>query len=239
MRKPLSIVAILLLTSLFFVGCSNTSPDNNDTIYDLLLQMSKTYIGEMCNVEYESLEQYKSETFSNEMIQGAFAIVECIDTDFYITVRHDGEDIMISGKSVAKCRVVDLDEVFNNYDVKVDKILEFVQDYYLIPTNEQDKINMFKSFGVEFKEDTVGMEIKDGDYILEVQENVDYTLNLHNDTLPMEAGQKYTGAIISDNSVNTIHYLSPLENAQRYETFQMSQSTMNIATEIKEIFTIK
>jgi len=242
MKKSLLItIAILLLISLMFTGCSNVSSDDSGvTMYDLLLQMPKTYVGESDKLLYTSLKQYETEVFSNKMIKGALATIECVDTVFYITVRHDGEDIMVSGKAVAKCKIVDLGKTFNDYGVRSDAVLEFVQDYYVIPTNHNDKVDMFKSFGADFKEDSTGaiieMEIKDGDYILEIQENVDYTLMLHNDTLPMESGKKYTCAISSYDSLTSVQYLSPLEDEQRYEVFQISQSTLNIANEIKREF---
>lgn len=238
----LAAIVVLLLMSMIFTGCSNTISGNNkgETMYDLLLQMPKIYVGESDDLEYESLKQYKSEVFSNKMIKGALATLECIDTVFYITVRHDGEDVMISGKAVAKCKVVALDEIFNNYDVKSDSVLEFAQDYYLIPTNDNDKVDMFKSFGADFIEDSTGaiveMKIKDGDYVLEIQEHIDYTLKIHKNTLPMESGKKYTCAISSYDSFVNVQYLSPVESDQRYEAFQMSQSTIDIAREIKNKF---
>lgn len=235
----------MLLASLVLTGCSNSLPNSrqeggNDFNYDLLLQMPKNYVGEADNVEYESLEQFKNQVFSKELVPGAVATIECIDTVFYITVRHDGEDIMITGKAVSKCKVVTIGESFNNYNVKSNAIVELVQDYYVIPTNEKDTMDMFESFGANFIKDstgaTIGMEIKDGDYALQIKKGVDYTLKIRNDVLPMEPGIKYTGAIISHETTNTVQYLSPVEKTQRYEVFQMSESVMNIATEIKHNF---
>lgn len=240
----LFIATVMLLTSLILTGCSNSLPDNkqekgNDFNYDLLLQMTRSYVGEADSVKYESLEQFKNQVFSQD-VTGAFATIECVDIVFYITVRHDGEDVMISGKAVSKCKVVAIGETFNNYNVKSSSIVEFVQDYYLIPTHENDTVDMFESFGANFIKDStgavIGMEIEDGDYALQIKKGVDYTLKIRNDVLPMEPGIKYTGAIISYESVNTVQYLSPVENTQRYEDFQMSESVMNIATEIKQNF---
>lgn len=243
MRKVFLVIATaMLLASLILTGCSNSLPNSvqeggNDFNYDLLLQMQKNYVGEADNVEYESLKQFKNQVFSKDLVQGALATIECVDTAFYITVRHDGEDIMITGKAVSKCKVVTIGETFNDYNVKSNTIIELVQDYYVMPTNEKDTIDMFESFGANFIKDstgaTIGMEIKDGDYALEIKKGVDYTLKIRNDVLPMEPGIKYTGAIISHGSINAVQYLSPVENTQRYEAFQMSESVINIATEIK------
>ena len=236
---------VMLLISLILTGCSDSPTDNvqkseNDFNYDLLLQMPKSYVGEADNAEYESLEQFKSQTFSKEIVRGAVATIECIDTAFYITVRNDGEDIMISGKAVSKCKIVTVGEIFNGYNVKNGSIVELVQDYYVIPTNEKDAEDMFESFGAKFTKDSTGanvkMEIKDGDYLLQIKKDVDYTLKIRNDVLPMEPGPKYTGAVISYESTNTVQYLSPVENVQRYETFQMSESVVKVASEIKHNF---
>ena len=243
MKKVFLVIATaMLLASLILTGCSDLRPNNkqkaeSDLNYDLLLRMPKDYVGEADNVVYESLEQFKTKTFSGEAVSGTIATIECIDTVFYITVRHDGEDIMISGKAVSKCKIVAIEETFNNYNVKNNTVVEIVQDYYVTPTNEEDAIDMFESFGADFIKDsigmTIGMEIKDGDYALQIKEGVNYTLKLQDDVLPMEPGVKYTGAIISYKSTNAIQYLLPVEDTQRYDSFQMSESVMNIATEIK------
>lgn len=246
MRKVfLFFATAMLLASLVLTGCSNSLPNSkqegkNDFNYSLLLQMPKEYVGEADNVEYASLEQFKNHVFSKELVSGAIATIECVDTVFYITVRHDGEDIMISGNTVSKCKIVTIGESFNSHSTRNNAIVEVVQDYYVIPTNEKDTMDMFESFGANFIKDStgeiIGMEIEDGNYALQLKNGVDYTLKICNDVLPMEPGIKYTGAIISYESVNTVQYLSPVENTQRYEDFQMSESVMNIATEIKQNF---
>ena len=235
-RILLVIITVILLTSSILIGCSN-SHDIEPFNYDLLLQMPKKYIGEADSVEYESLEQFKKHVFSNDIVKGALATIECIDTVFYITVRHDNEDIMISGKAMLKCKIVAVGETFNGYNVKNDTVVELVQDYYIIPTDEEDSVDMFESFGASFVKDAkgavIGMEIEDGDYLLQIKEGVDYTLKIRNDVLPMESGIKYTGAIISHESTDTVQYLMPVENTQRYETFKMRESVVNIAAELK------
>lgn len=244
MKKVFSvIVAAMLLASLILTGCSDSRSDRENN-YDLLLQMPKDYVGEPDNVGCESLEQFKNLTFSQKDVSGTIASIECIDTAFYITyitVRHDGEDIMISGKAVSRCKIIAVEETFNDYNAKSNTIVEVVQDYYITPTNEEDAIDMFKSFGADFIKDSTGeitgMEIKDGDYALQIKEGVNYTLKIQDDVLPMEPGVKYTGAIISYKSTNTVQYLLPAENTQRYDAFQMSKSVMNIATEIKHSLT--
>ena len=244
-RILLVIITVILLTSLVLIGCSNSQhKDAQATIvsfdYDLLLQLPKKYIGEADSVEYESLEQFKKHVFLNDIVKGALATIECIDTVFYITVRHDNEDIMISGKAMSKCKIVTVGETFNGYNVKNDTVVELVQDYYIIPTDEEDSVDMFESFGASFVKDAkgavIGMEIEDGDYLLQIKEGVDYTLKIRNDVLPMESGIKYTGAIISHESTDAVQYLMPVENTQRYETFKMRESVVNIATELKRTF---
>ena len=246
MKRILSVaVIVMVLIPLILTGCSDSLPDSvqeggNDFNYDLLLQMPKNYVGEVDNEEYESLEQFKNQVFSKKLVSGALATIECVDTVFYITVRHDGEDIMATGKAVSKCKVVTIGETFNNYNVKSNAIVELVQDYYVFPTNEKDAVDMFESFGATIIKDstgaTIGMELKDGDYALQIEKGVDYTLKIRNDVLPMEPGTKYTGVIISHESINYMQYLSPVENAQRYEAFQMSESVEKIASEIKNNF---
>lgn len=249
MKKAVSvIISITFLTLLILMGCSN-SKDNNvqapkETFnYDLLLQMPKNYIGEVDSVEFESLKQFKQHVFLNEGVRGALATIECIDTVFFITVRHDEGDIMISGKAVSKCKIVTVGEIFNNYNVKNDTVVELVQDYYIIPTDEEDSINMFESFGASFIKDSkgafIGMEIEGGDYVLQIKEGVDYTLKIRDDVLPMESGIKYTGAIISDDAIDTVQYLMPIENTQRYESFRVRESVVNIATDLKREIEIK
>ena len=243
-RILLVIITVILLTSSILIGCSNSQHKDVQAIeslnYDLLLQMPKNYIGEADSVEYESLEQFKKHVFLNDIVQGALATIECIDTVFYITVRHDDEDVMISGKAVSKCKIVTVGETFNGYNVKNDTVVELVQDYYIIPTDEEDSVDMFESFGASFVKDAKGgvieMKIEDGDYLLQIKEGVDYTLKIRNDVLPMESGIKYTGAIISHESTDTVQYLMPIENTQRYETFKMRESVVNIATELKRTF---
>ena len=240
-RILLVIITVILLTSSILIGCSNSQHKDVQAIeslnYDLLLQMPKNYIGEADSVEYESLEQFKKHVFSNDIVKGALATIECIDTVFYITVRHDDEDVMISGKAVSKCKIVTVGETFNSYNAKSDTVVELVQDYYIIPTDEEDSVDMFESFGASFIKDAKGavieMKIEDGDYLLQIKEGVDYTLKIRNDVLPMESGIKYTGAIISHESTDTVQYLMPIENTQRYETFKMRESVVNIATELK------
>ncbi len=243
-RILLVIITVILLTSSILIGCSNSQHEDEQTIeslnYDLLLQMPKKYIGEAGSVEYESLEQFKKHVFLNDIVQGALATIECIDTVFYITVRHDNEDIMISGKAMSKCKIVTVGETFNGYNVKNDTVVELVQDYYIIPTDEEDSVDMFESFGASFIKDSkgavIGMKIEDGDYLLQIKEGVDYTLKIRNDVLPMESGIKYTGAIISHESTDTVQYLMPIENTQRYGSFQVRESVVNIATELKRTF---
>lgn len=239
-RILLVIITVILLTSSILIGCSNSHDKIEPFNYDLLLQMPKKYIGEADSVEYESLEQLKKHVFSNDIVKGALATIECIDTVFYITVRHDNEDIMISGKAMSKCKIVAVGETFNGYNVKNDTVVELVQDYYIIPTDEEDSVDMFESFGASFVKDAkgavIGMEIEDGDYLLQIKEGVDYTLKIRDDVLPMESGIKYTGAIISHESTDTVQYLMPVENTQRYETFKMRESVVNIATELKRTF---
>ena len=239
-RILLVIITVILLTSSILIGCSNSHDKIEPFNYDLLLQMPKKYIGEADSVEYESLEQLKKHVFSNDIVKGALATIECIDTVFYITVRHDNEDIMISGKAMSKCKIVAVGETFNGYNVKNDTVVELVQDYYIIPTDEEDSVDMFESFGASFVKDAkgavIGMEIEDGDYLLQIKEGVDYTLKIRDDVLPMESGIKYTGAIISHESTDTVQYLMPIENTQRYESFQVRESVVNIATELKRTF---
>ena len=236
-RILLVIITVILLTSSILIGCSNSHDKIEPFNYDLLLQMPKKYIGEADSVEYESLEQFKKHVFSNDIVKGALATIECIDTVFYITVRHDDEDVMISGKAASKCKIVTVGETFNSYNVKSDTVVELVQDYYIIPTDEEDSVDMFESFGASFIKDSKGavieMKIEDGDYLLQIKEGVDYTLKIRDDVLPMESGIKYTGAIISHETIDTVQYLMPVENTQRYETFKMRESVVNIATELK------
>ena len=236
-RILLVIITVILLTSSILIGCSNSHDKIEPFNYDLLLQLPKKYIGEADSVEYESLEQFEKHVFSNDIVKGALATIECIDTVFYITVRHDNEDIMISGKAVSKCKIVTVGETFNSYNAKSDAVVELVQDYYIIPTDEEDSVDMFESFGASFIKDSKGavieMKIEDGDYLLQIKEGVDYTLKIRNDVLPMESGIKYTGAIISYETIDTVQYLMPVENTQRYETFKMRESVVNIAIELK------
>lgn len=243
MRKIfLVIAAAMLLASLILTGCSDSLPSSsqeggNDLNYDLLLQMQRNYVGEADNMECESLEQFKSIVSSGRSIQGMFATLECVDNVFYVTFRHDGDDIMITGKTVSKCKVVSIGEKFNNYGVKNGEVIELVQDYYLLPTNLDDEMDIYGSFGASFIKDstgaTIGMEIEDGDYVLDIKEGVDYALMIRSDVLPMEPGVKYTGAVTSYELGNAVRYLSPVEDTQRYDGFQMSESVMNIAAEIK------
>lgn len=237
----IAVIFIVLLSMLTFPGCSDNvnSTAESDFAYDLILQLPRTYVGETDGIIYESLESYKT-SFSQTQTKMALASVECIDTVFYVTIQHYGEDRVITGKSVAKCRVTSVHEKFNNSELDNGSIVELKQSCYILPKNEEDFIRMFESFGAVYRRDSGGdiidMEINDGDYLLEYQENVEYKLIMHHDVLPMEAGQGYTGAIVSYESGNTIQYLAPTKNTQRYEVFQMSQSQINLATEIKEVF---
>lgn len=245
MKKNSSMLAIVITLAMFsillFTGCMNTPSDNSSKTesgfnYDLILQLPQSYVGEADNVVYESLDNFKTKTFSQTQTKGALSSVECIETIFYITIRHDGEDIMVSGKAIAKCKVTSVRETFNNYNIKVGSIVELEQDYYIMPQNEKDSLDMFESFGATFQKDSngeiIGMKIDDGDYILKYNKGVEYMLKINHDVLPLEAGKSYTGAIVSYESRNTILYLAPTENTQRYEVFQMSQSQINLATEI-------
>lgn len=243
MRKNIALftvgVTILAISLLAFTGCMNNSSANSIS-YDTLLQLPKTYIGEPHGILYESFNHYKTEMFSENKMSGAIASVECIDTTFYITVRHDGEDIMLSGKAIAKCKVTALKETFNNFSSKSNSIVEVEQNYYIMPTNEHDTLDMLESFGAVLEKDEtgeiIGMDINDGDYVLKYQEGVAYTLKIRPDTLPLEKGKSYTGVIISCDGKSDINFLSPVESTQRYEGFQMSQSVKNIAAEIKGAF---
>ena len=238
-KKFILIVTAILFASFILTGCSD-SQTNSEQNYDWLLQMPKSYIGEEDRIEIRSWEHYKELTFSNGLISGAIATIECVDTDFYITIRNDGEDTMISGKSVSKCKVVAVGETFNGYNVKSNSIIEIIQDYYLMPTNETELVEMFESFGAHFIKDSTGeivkLELKDGDYPLRVKKGVDYKMQIGYDELPMEQGIQYTGVIIHNDSKNFVNYLSPVEETQRYDVFQMSTSVKNIAAEIKEDF---
>ena len=219
------------------LATNDTVKEENNFNYDLLLQMPKEYIDVKDNAVYDSLEQFKAQTYSNKDVFGAIATIECIDTAFYITV---GPDTEISGKTVSKCKIV-ADETFNDYDIKFETIVEIVQNYYLVPTNEEDVIDMLESFGAEFKIDSMGccfeINLKEGDYVLQIKDGVSYTLKLQDNVLPMEPGVKYTGAIIICKKAITAQYLLPVEDTQRYDSFQMSKSVMNIATEIKNNIT--
>ncbi len=236
MKKINVLVSLILFITLLFVGCSNKLYNKGiDFNYDLLLQMTRQYLSEQDDYDcYTSLTDLKTRLSQYEHTQSAFATVECIDTDFYITVRHSDGDIMISGKSVSKCNVVCIGEIFNNYNIKENTVVEIVQDFYIIPTNEKDKLDMFKSFGAKITSDK--MKIKDGDYLLRLQEDVDYTLKIHENVLPMEPGMQYTCAILSYDSITTAQFLLPTDNAQRYEDFQISEDEMNIANEIQQTF---
>lgn len=229
--------AALLIVSLNFTGCSFDNGEKKQLDYDSLLQMPKTYVGIADKVEYESFAQYKEEVFSKKLNQGALVTIECIDTAFYITVRHSDGDIMISGKAISKCKVSSVGDTFNGFDLEKDSLVELEQDYYLMPTTEQDALAMFESFGAVFLRDSdgavTGMELSDGDYLLTIQNGVEYTLKLYEDALPMESGKLYTGALVSRDSKQTVQYLSPLEDTDRYNAFRMSQSTLTVAGEIK------
>lgn len=238
----LVLIAIIMAALLTFTGCASISSDNSGKSnrildYELLLQMPKSYVGITDNVEYESLTQFKEEVFAKRMIQGALATIECIDTVFYITIWHSDGDIMISGKAVTRCKVSDVGETFNGFALKTGSVVEFEQNYYIFPTDEEATSKMFESFGAVFSRDSsgaiTGMEIEDGAYPMEIQDNVKYTLKLYDDTLPMEPEKKYTGAIISNDSKNAIEFLMPLEETDRYDEFHMSQSAMTVAAEIK------
>ena len=245
MKKLSALFTAIIIAIILFTGCTNNpsdavEPTKSDFSYDMLLQLPKTYIGNPNNIEYESLNQYITECFSDSQNKGAIASVECVETIFYITVRHDGEDIMVSGKAVAKSKITSIIEKYNGFDIKPETIVELEQDYYIMPIHEKDALEMFKSFGATFHEDSTGevsgMDIKDGNYVLKIKENVDYTLKINYNVLPLENGECYTGVITGNNSVSTIQFLSPVENTQRYEAFQMNQSTANIASEVKSKF---
>lgn len=240
MRKLFVVlIAVLMIIFMIFTGCSNDngSEHNQALDYDLLLQMPKSYVGIVDNVEYESLAQFKEEMFTTRTFSGAFAMLECVDTAFYVTIRHSGNDVMISGKAIAKCKITDIGEIFNQFSLEKNSYIDVEQDYYLYPVSEEDTLAMFESFGADFTRDSdgtiAGMEISDGDYLLEIRDNVQYELKLYTDVLPMVSGKMYTGAVISYDGGYSVQFLSPVETTDCYDEFSMSQSTLTIATAIK------
>lgn len=240
MRKIFVVlIAVLMIMSMIFTGCSNDngSEHNQALDYDLLLQMPRSYVGIVYNVEYESLAQFKEEMFTTRTFSGAFVMLECVDTAFYVTIRHSGNDVMISGKAVAKCKIADIGESFNQFSLEKNSYIGVEQDYYLYPVSEEDAVAMFESFGADFTRDSdgtiTGMEISDGDYLLEIRDDVQYELKLYTDVLPMAAEKMYTGAVILCDGKSTVQFLSPVEATDRYDEFTMSQSSLTISTAIK------
>lgn len=164
-------------------------------------------------------------------------ILECVDTAFYVTIWHSGNDVMISGKTVAKCKIADIGESFNQFSLDKNSYIGVEQDYYLYPVSEEDAVAMFESFGADFTRDSdgtiTGMEISDGDYLLEIRDDVQYALKLYTDVLPMAAGKMYTGAVILCDGKSTVRFLSPVEATDRCDEFTMSQSSLTISAAIK------
>lgn len=213
-----------------------------DFDYDLLLMMPKTYVEKEADPEYKSLEQFKTEVFPKGGAKGALAYISCYETVFYVTVSHDGDDIIISGgKAVSECEVR-VNTVFNGCEIKNGSTVEIVQDYYLLPSDEKERMRMLRSFGAEMITDPtgkiIGARLDDGEYKLNFRYFVDYAMTISGDTLPMEPGYSYTGAIISKDSVNTVRYLSPVEDTSRYDVFQRSESVDEIAEEIRKLLLI-
>ncbi len=250
MKKSIALFLMIAVFALFlstFAGCENRPSDNSEKVksgfdYNLILQMPKKHTSIVESIEYESLDEYKNKTFTENKHNGAIASVECIGTTFYITIRHDGEDIIIGGKAVAKCKITSIKEEFNSFADKVGTVFEFDQNYYIMPANINDEMEMFKSFGAVFSKDSngeiTGMELPDGDYVLEYKEGVEYILNLalYGDALPLEDGKEYTGIIISRDSKYGMSFISPIEDTQRYEVFSMSQYEIKMSAEIKKEF---
>ena len=240
----LLLAVIMCFSLLTFVGCDSEQETANNFNYDQLLEMPIEYVGESDRIVFESWDQYKEYISSRETARAAVAAIECIDTVFYITVRHDGEDIMTSGKAVSRCKVVAVGEKFNNCNIENGAIVEIVQNYYLYPRNNKVKIEMFESFGADFeknlKGEVVGMKIDDGDYALKIKDVSDYKLKIFDSVvLPMEPGVKYTGVVWSGESTNFVEYLSPAENTQKYDVFRIDGTTKKIAAEVKQSLDIE
>ncbi len=215
-------------------GTEDKQNAESDFSYDLILQMPKSYVGAADRIIYQSLDEFKKESSSI----GALASVECIDTKFYVTIDNHNGDIYVSGKAVSKCKVTSISETFNNYDVKVGSIVEITQDCYILPINEDDCLDMYESFGAKFQRDLsgeiIGMEIDDGDYLLNYKEGVEYELRIFQDALPLEEGKGYTGAICSNEPVTWMDYIAPIEDSPRYEDFNTGTTDINIAKEIRD-----
>lgn len=242
-------IAIMSFLLFSFSGCNNqqsdgTKEDSSGFDYDMILRMPKTYLGtEDDCVGFDSLSHYTSEVFSDQNSKGALASFECLDTTFYITISHMDDKPVLSGKAVVRCKVVSVGEVFNNFSIAVGSVFETTQDYFLLPEAGESTVALLESLGGVCQKDENGniinWEIADGDFLLERKENTTYELKIYHGTLPLENGKTYTGAICSYSSGSNfyIDYVAPMENAQRYEGFLMSESESLIAAQIKDQLT--
>ena len=206
--------------------------------YDALQQMQKDYyiLGVTEDeTRYESLKQFETEVFQKRKIAGALTILECIENNVYITIRHHGENAIISGKTVSKCRVVKVGETFNNCSLENDTVLDLTQHYYPYQISEQDEADMFESFGATIEKDAggagIGMEIEDGDYLLGMKEGIDYKLVISMGELPMRPGGKYTCALA--DTLQYPEFLESLNDHTEHYAFKRSASAALIAGELR------
>ncbi len=230
------LVMLFLGTLLFgFDGCANKI-SREDSFFEIS-QMPKMYVGDIDKKDYGSLASFEKEIFQNKKKQGGVVMLVCIENKHYITISHNGEDVVVTGKTVAKCRVEDVGEVFNGFEAKEGSVVEFEQQYYLLPQDSEDTLKILESLGAELQYDLSGnasrIEMEDGDYELPYDEGIDFRIKIWEDVLPLDQNEQYTCLLMTENNRTTALYLWPIENAERYSSFNLSQSYCKVAEEVQ------
>lgn len=222
-------------------GCYHQTTDSSQGFsFALPNRFNKVYIGESDGPLYESFDSYKQTVIQEHGIKGAIVAFHCIEVTPYISISHQGDDIIVSGKTVAKCIIDAVAESFNGCELTSDSTVTIEQQYYFEPASEDDCIKMFKEFGAELQTDQlgnlIGMTVGDGDYVLQHKDDVEYVLKLHKDVLPLSVEQNYSGLLLLENGKEAIRFILPTGDIKAYESFVISDNYSIIANEIKNYF---
>lgn len=242
-RNVFTFVLVLIYSFASLFGCNHstnrTNSLNQSFSFEMLNSLEKVYVGESDAPLYETLDSFSQAIIQGKKAKCALVLFHCVEVTPYITISHHGDDIIVSGKTIAKCIIDEVAESYNDFKLSEKTSVEIEQKYYFEPASEEECIKMFEEFGAQFQSnelgELIGMDINDGDYVLTLKTNVDYLLKIHKDVLPLMLEQYYTGLLLIENGKDRIVFISPKDELEMYNSFLISDNYLTIANEIKHI----
>lgn len=245
-KKTISalILAALLLTGLFvFGGCGSAKPLS----FDALMHGTIDFTPDPDRIVLEDLAELLDYN-SQRGLKGAFVCGEVTGTRHFIA--YDAEDGSFEGYSVSTVRLSGVNDLGRTAGFAVGDTVDIVDDYGVYFKDYGDLFELLsRESGRSVRSEADLEKLEDGTFEVVPVEGKEYTVLLHENILPMEAGRSYTFCLREYNGSRegyerlcACSYAAPFGGQDTLKTlaekygFRFSEDYVRIAEEISRLF---